>query len=710
MQCQRCKEPILKSFATCVVCASGFCSICFADSLHPHNLLFFKVPFDPETENVGTLLTAMDPICRKQFQVDPKTRLTCGTCHKTHGAFVAVMCCNCPFSVYLCQMCVRNPYHSLEHNFTHVLAIVNLTYPPAPPYASLSSRPLSSQHHSVSQFPSILSLKSVSSLFPAVEYLPIIYPPSYKILFDLRQSSPSENLSPIFIQYASQKQADVWVSTPGECSFLRISHANRPLWANIIKQPTTISSISELAHRIGVEFVSRSQSYSPADRLGVLRGIRLVQADWRRLVPQTGTNIRVGILDYATRHGRLVTDIFRDVAPDSEIVQELYTTINTTEFVQALLTFRELECRVINLSLAILLPQPDHQVEARLESSVIRTMTDLGFFFVAALGNCEPRSNLHLRYPACLPSVFSVGASNLAGQPHHHFPTDHWPESHRRPDIWAPSTYLHTSFATPLVTGAISLMLEVRPHLTRAQIQSTLARNKADATILDVPFCLDFIRNLPEILIQHAVPPPLIRPAQTFQVYSLVYNGCGCAVNFFSPAELIWHEFDFRCMGHRKGMFYRRYQHSPEELPDRVQICQLADVADCRLDDLFHIARQALLAIAGRSIKWDPFKRNSRTFHDSMLIQLGLPPIAGFAGALIGSMDPQLHIPTFCDHLALIIEKKLKNLKALEDRALIYGLSLLNLPNELALDVVLNGDEDLRHILLIPDNTELRFI
>lgn len=183
-----------------------------------------------------------------------------------------------------------------------------------------------------------------------------------------------------------------------------------------------------------------------------------------------------------------------DVAPGREL--------DTSEIVEGILAAARSGPGVINLSLG-----------SRARESVIEQAIDVaygsGSLIVAAAGN-ERQDGNPLEYPAALPHVLTVAATDRSGQAA--FFSNTSPQN----DLAAPgvemtvavpgggfSTGAGTSFASPLVAGAAAWVWTLRPELDNTQLFEVMRRSATDvgpagfddATgfgILNVPGALTF--------------------------------------------------------------------------------------------------------------------------------------------------------------------------------------------------------------------------
>lgn len=164
--------------------------------------------------------------------------------------------------------------------------------------------------------------------------------------------------------------------------------------------------------------------------------------------------------------------------------------------------------QVINLSLAAS-RDPKHPRWHRnaLEASAVAYARQRGVIVVAAVGNCSTRAPCPAGYPAALPGVIGVGAIDPNGRPASFTPRDEQYVDILAPGVSVVSTIpiassapgcanpgyspcadrprllngTGTSFAAPLVTGAVALVLavgglpEVAPVKASQQVRQLLA-------------------------------------------------------------------------------------------------------------------------------------------------------------------------------------------------------------------------------------------
>ncbi len=143
---------------------------------------------------------------------------------------------------------------------------------------------------------------------------------------------------------------------------------------------------------------------------------------------------------------------------------------------------------VLNLSLGIEVPDSMCNAPSALKLAVDEVVK-LGVPVVAASGNDGSRSDIY--FPACLPSTIAVGATELTTDSQGNITGEKvagFSSTNSKVDLVAPGmdmiTFLPdedtaifvqgTSFAAPLVSGAVALMLEEKPDLTPAQIKRIL--------------------------------------------------------------------------------------------------------------------------------------------------------------------------------------------------------------------------------------------
>lgn len=179
------------------------------------------------------------------------------------------------------------------------------------------------------------------------------------------------------------------------------------------------------------------------------------------------------------------------------------TRLETDDIVKGVLAAARTGRSVINLSLGA------EKRDAAIENAVGEAVR-LGSLVVAAAGNSGDQGN-PLTYPAALPHVLTVAATDRAGQPAFF--------SSRSPyvDIAAPgvdipvasasdggyTTSQGTSFASPIVAAAAAWLWTARPELTAGQVADILRRSARDISpagvdqatgygLLDVPAALAY--------------------------------------------------------------------------------------------------------------------------------------------------------------------------------------------------------------------------
>jgi hypothetical protein len=195
----------------------------------------------------------------------------------------------------------------------------------------------------------------------------------------------------------------------------------------------------------------------------------------------------------------VIAPIFSDDRPGPASQLDLARAIN-----QAV----EAGAHVINISGGE--PSQDGQADPLLASAV-RFCNDEGVLIVAAAGNDACRC---LHVPAALPSVLAVGATDSRGVP---LDSSNWGDAYRTQGILAPGEKLAgaapgggialrsgTSFATPIVTGLVGLLLSLQlksgetpdPHAIRQALLASAFPCDADV-IADCQRFLAGRLNLP---------------------------------------------------------------------------------------------------------------------------------------------------------------------------------------------------------------------
>jgi len=187
-----------------------------------------------------------------------------------------------------------------------------------------------------------------------------------------------------------------------------------------------------------------------------------------------------GLVDESSNHATHAIGLIVLVAPDAEIVpvRVLEEDGKGTAFAVANAVLYALGRRADVINLSFSLPFPSRIVERALEDA-----EDRGVVVVAAAGN---RGRQAVEFPASLPqtiAVAGVDAQNVRSA----F-SNYGPEI----DISAPAENLlsphgnkkwarwgGTSFATPMVSGAVALLLEKYPGLTTAEVRDVLQRTAA---------------------------------------------------------------------------------------------------------------------------------------------------------------------------------------------------------------------------------------
>ena len=181
-----------------------------------------------------------------------------------------------------------------------------------------------------------------------------------------------------------------------------------------------------------------------------------------------------------------------DAAPDREL--------DTSEIVAGILAAARSGPGVINLSLG-----------SRTRDSVIEQAVDVAFgsgsLVVAAAGN-ERRDGNPLEYPASLPHVLTVAATDRTGN------AASFSNTSLQNDLAAPGVEMTiavpgggyavgagTSFAAPLVAGAAAWVWTVRPELDNTQLFEVMRRSATDVGALGVDEATGFgILNVPGAL------------------------------------------------------------------------------------------------------------------------------------------------------------------------------------------------------------------
>ncbi|MGI8974333.1 MAG: S8 family serine peptidase [Gaiella sp.] len=154
--------------------------------------------------------------------------------------------------------------------------------------------------------------------------------------------------------------------------------------------------------------------------------------------------------------------------------------LDTTEIVNGILAAARAGKGVINLSLGG--SEPDSVIEDAVGEAVSR-----GSLIVAAAGNDGERGN-PLEYPASLPHVLTVGATDRSGGVAGFSSTSVYidlvapgveiPVAEVQSNGW--QTSQGTSFAAPLVSGAAAWVWTVRPELDALQVAEVLRRSARD--------------------------------------------------------------------------------------------------------------------------------------------------------------------------------------------------------------------------------------